>query len=247
MKLPLRVRLGGRRPWAVVQGGRSRICLGQTFWRAAGRVDAEGMATTLLHECLHIFFDTIRHRLEKWAYNTPTCYERYVLLCSGIPIPPDVNVPCPSKFPARQSRRAGKRPCRPGIGDWPSPETPRTRGEASRPSRRPCRSIRPTATSKEAPPGGSSTSRSSRCRCRPLCAGNAPFRCSPDSSRHAEDASRHAVGETSCTAEEREASAARANGEGGVRAPCVRREMRHRGSLLERRRLRRCQKARFTF
>jgi hypothetical protein len=57
------------------------------------------MATTLLHECLHIYFDTIRHGLERWAYNTATCYERYVLLCSGIPIPPSVNVPCPSKIP----------------------------------------------------------------------------------------------------------------------------------------------------
>ena len=87
------------RPWAIVQAGRYRICLGQTFWEAAGRADSEGMATTLLHECLHIYFATIRHRLEKWAYNTATCYERYVLLCSGIPIPPDVDVPCPSKLP----------------------------------------------------------------------------------------------------------------------------------------------------
>src|SRR5687767_14037221 len=71
------------RPWAVVQGGRFRICLGQAFWQAAGRVETEEMATTLLHECLHIYFDTIRHRLEKWAYNTATCYERYVLLCNG--------------------------------------------------------------------------------------------------------------------------------------------------------------------
>ena len=53
---------GRRRPWAVVQAGRSRICLGQTFWQAAGKADIEGMATTLLHECLHIFFDTIRHK-----------------------------------------------------------------------------------------------------------------------------------------------------------------------------------------
>lgn len=98
------------RPWAVVQGGRFRICLGQTFWQAAGRADTEGMATTLLHECLHIFFDTIRHRLEKWAYNTATCYERYVLLCSGIPIPPAVDVPCPSKIPgAPVAAKSGKR------------------------------------------------------------------------------------------------------------------------------------------
>jgi len=88
------------RTWAVVQGGVYRICLGQRFWRAAKEVDTEGMATTLLHECLHIYFDTMHtHEMEKWAFNTATCYERYVLLCSGIPIPPAVNVPCPSKIP----------------------------------------------------------------------------------------------------------------------------------------------------
>lgn len=88
-------------PWAAVLGGHLRICLGQEFWKAAGRADSSGMATTLLHECLHIFFDTMHHeRLERWAFNTTTCYERYVLLCSGIPIPEDVNDPCPSKLPA---------------------------------------------------------------------------------------------------------------------------------------------------
>ena len=62
----------------------------------AEKVETEEMAITLLHECLHIYFDTIRHRLERWAYNTATCYERYVLLCNGIPIPPAVT--CPSKI-----------------------------------------------------------------------------------------------------------------------------------------------------
>ena len=157
------------RPWAVVQGGRFRICLGQTFWQAAGRADTEGMATTLLHECLHIFFDTIRHRLEKWAYNTATCYERYVLLCSGIPIPPASMYRVRRRSPARRSRRraargAGQPWQAPTSVGWPSPGTPRTRGEASRPLRRHFRSVRPTGTSREAPRGGSSTSRSSRCR-----------------------------------------------------------------------------------
>ena len=97
-------------PWAAVLGGRSRICLGQAFWQAAGRVDTEGMATTLLHECLHIFFDTMHHeRLERWPFNTTTCYERYVLLCSGIPIPPDVDEPCPSKLPGAPIAKIGKR------------------------------------------------------------------------------------------------------------------------------------------
>ena len=87
------------RPWAVVQAGRYRICLGQTFWEAAGNADFGGTATTILHECLHIYFDTIRHKLERWAFNTATCYERYVLLCNGYPIPADVGEPCPSKIP----------------------------------------------------------------------------------------------------------------------------------------------------
>jgi hypothetical protein len=88
-----------KRPWAVVQAGRYRICLGQTFWEAAGNADFGGTATTILHECLHIYFDTIRHKLERWAFNTATCYERYVLLCNGYPIPDDVGKPCPSKIP----------------------------------------------------------------------------------------------------------------------------------------------------
>jgi hypothetical protein len=115
------------RPWAVVQGGRFRICLGQTFWQAAGRANTEEMATTLLHECLHIYFDTIRHRLEKWAYNTATCYERYVLLCSGIPIPPAVDVPCPSKLPgapvaAKSSKTRQPALAGAGIGELAQPK-----------------------------------------------------------------------------------------------------------------------------
>lgn len=114
------------RPWAVVEGGRFRICLGQLFWRAAGRVETEDMATTLLHECLHIYFDTIRHRLERWAYNTATCYERYVLLCSGMTIPPDVDVPCPSKLPgapvaAKRTRTRTPALAGAGIGELAQP------------------------------------------------------------------------------------------------------------------------------
>jgi hypothetical protein len=67
------------------------------------------MATTILHECLHIYFDTIRHRLERWAFNTAACYERYVLLCHGFPIPADVDEPCPSKLPGAPIAKIGKR------------------------------------------------------------------------------------------------------------------------------------------
>ena len=110
------------RPWAVVLPNQYRICLGQTFWQAAGRADSEGMATTLLHECLHIYFDTIRHRLERWAFNTATCYERYVLLCSGIPIPPAVDVPCPTKLPAPVAMKTLKtRLAGAGLGELAQP------------------------------------------------------------------------------------------------------------------------------
>jgi hypothetical protein len=116
------------RPWAVVQGGRRRICLGQTFWNAAGRVDTEGMATTLLHECLHIYFHTMHHHgLERWAFNTPTCYERYVLLCSGIPIPADVDVPCPTKLPAPVAARSSKTRLAGAVARDAVRETSRTR------------------------------------------------------------------------------------------------------------------------
>ena len=94
---PYRWDWAARPAWAVVQGNRSRICFGQPFWQAAGRAEIDEMGVTLLHECLHIFFDTMhRHDQERWAFNTPTCYERYVLLCSGIPIPAAVT--CPSKL-----------------------------------------------------------------------------------------------------------------------------------------------------
>ncbi len=94
---PYRWDWAARPAWAVVVGNRSRICLGQPFWGAAGRADNSEMAVTLLHECLHIYFDTMhRHDQERWAFNTPTCYERYVLICNGIPIPPAVT--CPSKL-----------------------------------------------------------------------------------------------------------------------------------------------------
>ena len=105
---PYRWDWAARPAWAVVVGNRSRICLGQPFWGAAGRADNAEMAVTLLHECLHIYFDTMhRHDQERWAFNTPTCYERYVLICNGIPIPPAVT--CPSKL-------AGSRCPGPALG-----------------------------------------------------------------------------------------------------------------------------------
>jgi hypothetical protein len=85
--------------WAVVEAGRYRICLGARFWQASREGDVDGMATTLLHECLHIYFDTIRHRLERWPFNRAACYERYVLVANQLPVPAEVSGPCPSSAP----------------------------------------------------------------------------------------------------------------------------------------------------
>lgn len=103
--------------WAVVQPGRYRICLGQRFWHASRERDAEGMATTLLHECLHIYFGTIRHRLEVWPFNRAACYERYVLVVNGMPIPDAVNIPCPSGAPVAAATRGAPRATVAGLGD----------------------------------------------------------------------------------------------------------------------------------
>ncbi len=100
------------RPWAIVQAGRYRICLGQSFWRAKRDRDFEGMATTLLHEGLHIYFATIRHRLERWPFNRAACYERYVLVTHGFPVPPDVAGPCPEAVPLAATTRPTSR----GVG-----------------------------------------------------------------------------------------------------------------------------------
>ena len=92
--------------WAVVQAGRYRVCFGARFWRAAREGDGDGMATTILHESLHIYFDTIRHRLERWRFNSAGCYERYVLVANQLPVPAAVSGPCPSSAP---------------VGDFPIP------------------------------------------------------------------------------------------------------------------------------
>lgn len=92
--------------WAGVVPGQYRLCLAPRFWRASREGHVEAMATTLLHECLHIYFDTIRHALERGPYNTATCYERYVLVANGLPLHDAVSIPCPSKAP---------------VGDFPVP------------------------------------------------------------------------------------------------------------------------------
>lgn len=117
--------------WASVMAGRYRICIGPRFWRAAREKDVDGMATTFLHEALHIYFDTIRHRLERGPYNMAACYERYVLVANALRVPDDVSGPCPPKRPVGDfpvPRRDAPRFA--GVGapedrfDWPAPRLP---------------------------------------------------------------------------------------------------------------------------
>ena len=85
--------------WAWVEYGKYRICLGARFWQASREGDVNGLATTMLHEALHVYFDTIRHHLERGPYNTAGCYERYVLVANGLPVPDAVSGPCRSQIP----------------------------------------------------------------------------------------------------------------------------------------------------
>ena len=86
--------------WAIVQRGRYRICLGQRFWTAWKDGDKNDLAATLFHEGLHIYFPTVTHREERGTYGQAECYERFVLLMNGVPLPDYVKRTCPSGIPA---------------------------------------------------------------------------------------------------------------------------------------------------
>src|ERR1044071_251621 len=97
--------------WAVADPlRRYRICLGARFWEAARQGDVDGLATTLLHECLHIYFDTIRHDAREERFNNAWCFEHYVLLANGLSVPRAIRTACP----------------RPPVGDFPLPRAGRS-------------------------------------------------------------------------------------------------------------------------
>ena len=55
------------------------ICLGKAFWKAWQALDEATLASTLLHEALHIYFGTLIAHGETGRYGNANCYERYVI------------------------------------------------------------------------------------------------------------------------------------------------------------------------
>ncbi len=64
-------------------GKRYVICLGPAFWRAWRDRDSATMASTLIHESLHIYFGKLIAHGEKGRYGSADCYERFVVKLNG--------------------------------------------------------------------------------------------------------------------------------------------------------------------
>ena len=88
--------------WARVRSGELRICLGESFWRAFGNRRDDDLASTILHEALHIYFGSIRdpeERRRHGPFAIAACYERFVLLMNRIELPQYVRDNCASGLP----------------------------------------------------------------------------------------------------------------------------------------------------
>ncbi len=86
--------------WALVAHRKYIMCLGERFWKAWKDGDGNSLASTLLHESLHIYFDTVRDTWDRGAYGVAACYERFVLPTNNIPLPDYVKRVCESGIPA---------------------------------------------------------------------------------------------------------------------------------------------------
>ena len=73
--------------------GKYIICLGRDFWKAWSLRDFDGMATTLIHEALHIYFG--RAVTDSGSSGNANCYERFLLAANGRTIPASVTAACP--------------------------------------------------------------------------------------------------------------------------------------------------------
>jgi hypothetical protein len=79
-------------------GKRYVICFGQYFWKVWQERDEATMASTLLHEALHIYFGSlIAHGESGGRYGNANCYERFVVLHNNLDLHRDTNTYC-SKF-----------------------------------------------------------------------------------------------------------------------------------------------------
>jgi hypothetical protein len=74
--------------------GRYLICLGRHFWELWAARNTGDMATTLLHEALHIYFrTTVAHRGRQ---GNAACYEKFIYEINGHPIHPETAAACPT-------------------------------------------------------------------------------------------------------------------------------------------------------
>jgi len=85
--------------WARVRAGELRICFGAAFWRAFRDGRTAELASTILHEAIHIYFTTVGDTRERGPFGLAACYERFVLLMNGLPLPDFVLTECASGLP----------------------------------------------------------------------------------------------------------------------------------------------------
>lgn len=80
---------------AFTCGGNSHIVLCKPWWEedlGVNKLDAQ--ATTLLHECFHIYFGFIGDQ-EQGNHANAHCYAQFVLNLNGLPVPTDFVSSCP--------------------------------------------------------------------------------------------------------------------------------------------------------
>lgn len=84
--------------YAMVQAGRYRIYLGRAFWNDGTAQQEINRTSTLVHEALHIYYETVVDPAGTYAcrtrYGNAFCYERYVLQFNGIAVPAFVQTCC---------------------------------------------------------------------------------------------------------------------------------------------------------
>jgi hypothetical protein len=81
--------------------GRLRICLGSGFWEAWRDGDLYSMASALIHEALHIYFEgLVGHGERGGRYGNANCYERFVMTFNGLRLHQNTDTACP-RFPER--------------------------------------------------------------------------------------------------------------------------------------------------
>lgn len=82
---------------AFTCGGNSRIVLCRPFWRdARNRIqDLDFQASTLLHECFHIYFEGVIRDRQAANIGNAHCYEQFVLDLNFLPVPAEFKAACP--------------------------------------------------------------------------------------------------------------------------------------------------------